>query len=127
MSLIDSLGYQDVVLLESLFHYTYYNTIIRCPQESHGIISSSYYIHIKHINFNLVTSHKTYIWYPSLCLRVNHSIMKAIKSLKQFCTILLLISLKRQESLVSEARHPCLGEIANREYHEFLLKLTHLV
>jgi len=43
-----SLEFQDATLLESLCDYIYYNTTMKSCQESHGITSNSYHIHVSH-------------------------------------------------------------------------------
>ena len=45
MRLTYSLEFQDATLLESLSNYIHYNTTMKSPQETHGIMSISYNNH----------------------------------------------------------------------------------
>jgi len=56
--LTDSLEFHDATLLESLSNYIHYNTTMNSRQETHGITSSSYHIHVPtRSTWNLKTSH----------------------------------------------------------------------
>jgi len=55
--LIDSLEIQDATLLESLSDYIHYNTTMKSHQETHGITSSSYHIHVPTPSPHVISKH----------------------------------------------------------------------